>query len=156
MLARSTTNDAAPLTVLQTALVRDCLLEDCSATLHEACNRPPLTVRLADRFTGHFSTKKLNTLHPTWKLNAAGNDSQTTISSLLQYFSTDRKVSLQSPPAPLHPWQLGPALPNLVVIDTAHHTPAPLKSPAGWTLMKRNSRIWIAEGDWNITRMDAA
>ena len=83
MLARSTTNDAAPLTVLQAALVRDCLLEDGSATLHEACNRPPWTVRLADRFTSHFFPNKLNTLHKTWKLNTAGNDGQTAISSLV-------------------------------------------------------------------------
>ena len=83
LLARSTTNDAAPLTVLQAALVRDCLLEDGSDMLHEVCGRPPWTVRLADRFAGHFFPKKLNALHPTWKLNGAGNDGQTTISSLV-------------------------------------------------------------------------
>jgi hypothetical protein len=84
---RSTTNDAAPLTVLHIALVRDCLLEDGSATLHEACNRPQWTVRLADRFVGYFFPKKLKMLHPTWKLNATGSDCQMTISSLKQYFS---------------------------------------------------------------------
>ena len=72
VIVRSTTNDAAPLTVLQIALVRDCLLED-GTTLHEACNRPQWTVRLADRFAGYFSPKKLNMLHPTWKLNATGS-----------------------------------------------------------------------------------
>jgi hypothetical protein len=72
IIVRSTTNDAAPLTVLQIALVRDCLLEDGSATLHEACNRPQWTVRLADRFAGYFFPKKLHMLHPTWKLNATG------------------------------------------------------------------------------------
>ena len=45
IIAHSTTNYAVPLTVLQTALVRDFLLEDGSKTLHEACNRPPWTVR---------------------------------------------------------------------------------------------------------------
>ena len=111
VIVRSTTNDAAPLTVLQTALVRDCLLED-GTTLHEACNRPQWTVRLADRFAGYFSPKKLNMLHPTWKLNATGSDGQMTISSLKQYFSTRRKTSFQLPPAPFHPWQTEPALPH--------------------------------------------
>jgi len=157
-IARSTTDDAAPLTVLQTALVRDCLLEDGSETLHEACNRHPWIVRPADRFAGHFfpSGIKLDALHPAWKLNTANSDGQTTISSLVQYFSTRRKTNIQYPPVPLHLWQLGPALPHTVVIDTSHHTPAQLPSPDGWTVMKRNGRVWIAEGDRNVTRMDAA
>ncbi len=47
-------------------------------------------------------------------------------------------------------------MPHTVVFDTSHHTPAPLPSPYGWAVMKRNGRVWIAEGDRNVTRMDAA
>ncbi len=157
IIARSTTNDSAPLTVIHTALARDCLLEDGSETLHDACNRPPWTVTLADRFAGFlFPGDTKLAQPPSWKLNAAGSDGQTTISSLVQFFSTSRKASIRSPPVPLHPWQLGPALPHTVVIDTSHHTPTQLPSPEGWTVMKRNGRVWIAEGDRNVTRMDAA
>jgi hypothetical protein len=46
----------------------------------------------------------------------------------VQYFSTRRKTNIQYPPVPLHLWQLGPALPHTVVIDTSHHTPAQLPS----------------------------
>ena len=155
VIVRSTTNDAAPLTVLQIALVRDCLLED-GTTLHEACNRPQWTVRLADRFAGYFSPKKLNMLHPTWKLNATGSDGQMTISSLKQYFSTRRKTSFQLPPVPFHPWQTEQALPHTMVIDTFHHNPTQLPSPEGWNVMKRNGRVWIADGYRHVTRMDAA
>jgi hypothetical protein len=156
IIVRSTINDAAPLTVLQIALVRDCLLEDGSATLHEACNRPQWTVRLAYRFAGYFFPKTLNMLHPTWKLNAIGSDGQMTISSLTQYFSTRRKTSVQPPPVPFHPWQTEPALPHTVIIDTSHHNPTQLPSPDGLNVMKRYGRVWIADGDRQVTRMDAA
>ncbi len=48
----------------------------------------------------HQTTDELDAQHPSWKLNAAGSDGQTTISSLVQYFSTRRKAAL--PTSNLH------------------------------------------------------
>jgi hypothetical protein len=79
-----------------------------------------------------------------------------TISILTQYFSTCRKTSVQPPPVPFHPWQTEPALPHTVIIDTSHHNPTQLPNPEGWNVMKRNGRVWIADGDRQVTRMDAA
>ena len=93
VITRWTTNNAVPLTVLQIALVRDCLLEAGCGMLHDACSRPPWTVRPEDRHTGYsfLGGNKLGTQHSTWKLNADGSGGQMTILSLEQYFSTHRK-----------------------------------------------------------------
>jgi hypothetical protein len=44
IIARLANNETAPLTVLQTALVRDCLLGAGCEMLPEACSRPPWRV----------------------------------------------------------------------------------------------------------------
>jgi hypothetical protein len=65
-----------------------CLLEDGCDMLHEVCNRPPWTVRPADKKAGYsFPVGKKSgaqaAQHSTWKLNAKGSGGQMKMSSLL-------------------------------------------------------------------------
>jgi ribonuclease HI len=155
IIARLTTNETAPLTVLPLALVRDCLLGSGCDTLHEACTRPPWRVSQLDRFAGYSFPSGNNTLL-TWHLSEGGVDGQRTISGLTRYFSKRSAHHIPPPLAPRHPWQSGPALPSTITIDISQHHPTQLPCPNGWQAMKRNGRVWIAAESKNIIMLDAA
>ncbi len=87
---------------------------------------------------------------------ADGSGGQMTMLSLEQFFSTCPMANIQSQPVPPRMWQLGPTFPSTVISDIFYHIPAQLSSPEGWTMMERSCRVWIAEGDKTVTRMDAA
>ncbi len=149
IIARLTTDETAPLTVLPLALVRDCLLGAGCDTLQEACTRPPWRVSQLDRFAGYSFPSGNNKLL-TWHLSEGGVEGQRTISGLTRYFS---QRSAHRIPPPLA-WQIGPALPSTITIDISQHQPTQLPCPNGWQAMKRNGRVWIAAESKNIIMLE--
>ncbi len=106
IIARLTTDETAPLTVLPLALGRDCLLGSECDTLQEACTRPPWRVSQMDRFAGYSFPSGTNTLL-TWHFSEGGIDSsegQRTISGLTLYFSQRNTHHIPPPFAPVANW----------------------------------------------------
>jgi ribonuclease HI len=158
LLARSfTAGDSTPLTVLQVALVRDCLLGADRERLREACARPCWTVTRDEYYAGPFlSVSNKSGAAPIWQLQTRGSTGQMKLPNLVQHIIPRRCNVTPSPVIPLHPWQVDPPLPSQVVIDISHHLPRSLQAPEGREVLQRNGRIWITERSNSVIRLDAA
>ena len=142
---------------MQMALVRDCLKGADRERLDEACGRPNCqwTVTKDEYYAGHRIHQPNGCRSPTWKLQV-GSSAQTEITGLVQYItqrSCERRPRLVST---LQPWQTDPPLSCRIVIDVSHHHPKKLLAPAGWEVIQRNGRVWIAERNNRVAKMDAA
>ena len=155
IIVKSLTDDDAPLTVMQMALVRDCLKGADRERLDEACGRPNWTVTKAEYYAGHCIHKPDGCRPPTWKLQV-GSTAQTEITGLVQYITQRRCERRPRPAHILQPWQTDPPLPSRIVIDVSHHHPKKLPAPVGWEVIQRNGRVWIAEQNNRVAKMDAA
>ena len=125
IIARLTTDDTAPLTVLPMVLVRDSLLGAGCESLPAACSRPPWRVSQQDRFAGYLIPSS-NNASLNWHLCSGGAGGQQTIAGLTQYFSKSNRRRIPSPLAPRYPWQMGVTLPCSVTIDLSQHQPTQL------------------------------
>mmetsp|Transcript_55124 Transcript_55124/g.115349 ORF Transcript_55124/g.115349 Transcript_55124/m.115349 type:complete len:484 (-) Transcript_55124:655-2106(-) len=134
-------DEAAPLTVLHMALVRDCLVGADRERLKDACTRPRWTVAREDYYAGHYLTALGESgAAPGWKLQAGGPAGQMELAGLVKYITQRRRCALPRPAVVLHPWQADPPLPSKVTIDISHHLPRSLPAPAGWEVIQRNGR----------------
>ena len=147
----------APLTVLQMALVRDCLLGADRERLKDACARPCWAVARDEYYAGHsyISAGQCSTA-PSWKLQSGGSTGQMELAGIVQYVTQRRRSAIPRPVVILHPWQADPPLPSTVTIDISHHLPRGLPAPEGWEIIQRNGRVWITECGSRIVRLDAA
>ena len=157
IIARLIADEDAPVTVMQMALVRDCLTGNGSERLQDACSRPCWTVASDEFYAGHsFTSSSESCTAPGWKLQAGDPAGQLELAGLVQYISKRRRCSVPRPAVVLHPWQTDPPLPSRVTIDVSHHYPKNLPAPEGWEIIQRNGRVWIAEYNNRIAKMDAA
>ena len=60
--------DAAPLSTMQMALVRDCLMGNGRDSLQDACSRPNWTVTRSEYYAGHCFPDSDTSEAPSWKL----------------------------------------------------------------------------------------
>jgi hypothetical protein len=125
-------------------------------SLVEACSRPCWTVT-RDEFHGDhcFTGSRGSDAAPTWKLQSdpAG---QMKFIGVVQYISQRRCWDVPRPVVVAHPWQADPPLPSRITIDVAHHHPKSLPAPENWDIIQRNGRVWIAEHNNRVIKMDAA
>jgi hypothetical protein len=150
-------DDATPLTVLQMALVRDCLIGADRERLRDACARPCWTVAQDEYYAGHHFTESCECgTAPGWKLQPASSTGQLEITGLVRCIAQRRHGKVPCPVVILHPWQAEPPLPSKVTIDISHHLPRSLPAPEGWEILQRNGRVWITECSNGIFRLDAA
>lgn len=158
MIARQlAVDDTAPLTVLQVALVRDCLIGADRERLRDACARPCWTVAQDEFYAGHYFTgSREGGTAPSWKLQPTDSSGQLELTGLVRYIAQRRQVMIPRPAVILHPWQAEPPLPPRVTIDISHHLPRPLPAPKGWEILQRNGRVWLTEGSHGVVRLDAA
>ncbi len=152
VIVRSFSDYEAPLTVMQTALVRDCLT---GADLDVACSRPCWRVTTNDYYAGHCFNKQDVSKPLSWNLQP-GNSNQTELAGLVQYISQRRHRIAPLPVSTLQPWQAEPPLPSRILIDVSHHHPKSLPAPDGWEVIQRNGRVWISGCNHRVVKMDAA
>ena len=155
IIVRSFTDDEAPLTVMQTALVRDCLKGADRERLDVACGRPCWRVTTNDYYAGHCFNKQEVSKPLSWNLQP-GNSSQTEFTGLVQYISQRRRRIAPLPVSTPQPWQADPPLPSRIVIDVSHHHPKSLPAPDGWEVIQRNGRVWISGRNSRVAKLDAA
>ena len=150
-------DDTTPLTILQMALVRDCLIGADRERLKDACARPSWTVAQDEFYAGHYFTgsRECGTA-PSWKLQAANSTGQLELTGLVLCITQRRHGIVPRPTVILHPWQMEPPLPSRITIDISHHLPRSLPAPAGWEILQRNGRVWLTEHSNGIVRLDAA
>ena len=150
-------DDTTPLTILQMALVRDCLIGADRERLKDACARPSWTVAQDEFYAGHYFTgsRECGTA-PSWKLQAANSTGQLELTGLVLCITQRRHGIVPRPTVILHPWQMEPPLPSRITIDISHHLPRSLPAPAGWEILQRNGRVWLTEHSNGIARLDAA
>ena len=156
IIIRPLSGDAAPLSTMQMALVRDCLMGNGRDSLQDACSRPNWTVTRSEYYTGHCFLDSGTSEAPGWKLQAGCSTGQMKLTGLVQYISQHRRSDVPRPTTVLHPWQADPPLPATITIDVSNHHPRNLPAPDGWEIMQRNGRVWIAERRNQVARMDAA
>jgi len=144
----------APLSVMHMALVRDCLLGVGRENVHEACSRPQWTVSTLDFYAGCYFPG--GTMRPGWTMLGGGGDGQMRLTGLAQLYSRCPRTRVQRPLCLPHPWQADPPLPRNVTIDLTTHIPQHLPSPPGWEIWQRNGRVWIADPQRSVARLDAA
>ena len=114
IIVRSLTDEDAPLTVMQMALVRDCLKGADRQRLDEACGRPNWTVTKAEYYAGHCIRKPDGCSSPTWKLQV-GSSAQTERTGLVQYITQRRCERRPRLVNILQPWHTDPLLPSRIV-----------------------------------------
>jgi ribonuclease HI len=149
--------DTTPLTVLQVALVRDCLIGADRERLRDACARPCWTVAQDEFYAGHYFTCSRECgAAPSWKLQPTDSSGQLELTGLVRYITKRRQVRAPRQAVTLHPWQAEPPLPSRVTIDISHHLPRSLQAPEGWEILQRNGRVWITERSNGVVRLDAA
>ena len=157
IVARQVESEGAPLTVMPMALVRDCLLGAGRESLDEAYNRPCWTVTKDEFYGDHcFTSPTGSDIAPTWKLQSDNPSGQMKFVGVVQYISQRRCWDVPRPILVAHPWQADPPLPSRVTIDVAHHHPKSLPAPDNWEIIQRNGRVWIAEHNNRVVKMDAA
>ena len=151
-------DDTTPLTVLRTALVRDCLLGADRERLRDACARPRWTVAQDEFYAGHYFTgsHERRGSPPSWTLQPADSSCQLALTGLVRCITQRRRVIVPRPAVILHPWQVEPPLPSRVTIDISHHLPRSLPAPEGWEILQRNGRVWLTECRNGVVRLDAA
>ena len=156
IIVRPFADEDAPITVMQVALVRDCLMGADRERLADACGRPCWTVTEEEYYADHCFSALSGDGPLTWKLQTGNSTDQTTLTGLVQYISQRRSgvgLRLISPP---QPWQADPPLPSRIIIDVSHHHPKSLPAPEGWEVIQRNGRVWISERNNRVAKMDAA
>ncbi len=101
-------DDSAPLAVMHTALIRDCLRGANRQRLHAACGRPSWTVASDEFYAGHcFTSFGENSPTPTWSLRTCHSTTQLELTGLVQYRDITHRRRWGPPrldPIP-HPWQ---------------------------------------------------
>ena len=97
----------APLSVLQMALVRDCLMGAGKERLHKACARPRWEVDSADLYCGHFfSHNDAGISVPTRRMQTSASDGQLVLTGLVITCSAVNSASCITLNS--HPWQTDP------------------------------------------------
>ena len=156
IIVRSLTDEDAPLTVMQTALVRDCLRGADRERLDAACGRPCWSVNKNEYYAGHGLHKLSGCRALSWKLQPGSSPAQSEMRGLVQYVTHRSGGSGQHLVSTPQPWQTDPPLPPRIVIDLSHHHPRSLPAPVGWEVIQRNGRVWLAERNAWVVKMDAA
>jgi len=105
MVARkATADDNHPLTVLNMALVRDCLLGADRERLRDACARPRWTVTRDEYYAGHhLALSCASGIAPGWRLHTRGSSDQLELASLAQYIIPRRRYAVPCPATTIHP-----------------------------------------------------
>jgi hypothetical protein len=156
IIVRSLTDEDAPLTVMQTALVRDCLRGADRERLDAACGRPCWSVKKDEYYAGQGLHKLSGYRALSWKLQPGSSPAQNEMKGLVQYVTHRSCGSGQRLVSTPQLWQTDPPLPPRIVIDLSHHHPRSLPAPVGWEVIQRNGRVWLAERNAWVVKMDAA
>ena len=157
LVTRLFSDEGAPLSVMQMALVRDCLMGSDRERLIDACERPSWAVPSKEYYAGHCLIYSGNgRSSPGWKMKFGALSGQMELSGLVQYISQRRHCEVQRPVIISYPWQTDPPLPSSITIDVSNHHPKSLPAPDGWEIIQRNGRVWIVENSNRVSRMDAA
>ena len=109
IIIRSLSDESAPMTVMQMALVRDCLTGDGREELRDACSRPCWTVTKSEYYAGHFVLDPgETTAAPNWRMQVGDKSGQMELMGLVHSISQRRHCNVPRPAAILHPWQADP------------------------------------------------
>ena len=100
------------MTVMQMALVRDCLAGTGREELRAACSRPCWTVTKSEYYAGYFVLDSgESSAAPSWKMQVGNKSGQMELMGLVRSISQRRACTVPRPAAILHPWQADPPPP---------------------------------------------
>ena len=143
--------------VLNTTLIRDCLMTGGAERLAEACNREPWLVTLGE--VGRW----LDLSHQSlacgfWRLKrqllAGSQNGQRLLSGMLHCIRPGprRNTRLYGSPRFLYPWQMGQLLSDRVSFDLSNHYNQLLPCPVGRDIPKRNAQVLIYDPERHASR----
>ena len=106
--------------VLNTTLIRDCLMAGGAERLAEACNWEPWLVTLAEAgrwLDLSYKSQARGFWRPKWQLLAGSLDGQRLLSGMLHCIHPRPNTRLYDSPRFFHPWQMGQPLSDSVSFD---------------------------------------